>query len=220
MFQWGHDFSAVDTSCSRTRDIPVPAGFNGATTFQPWIPEVKDAMLANLVVSMGPRLFSRGYEKKTHRECRVLCEVSMGPRLFSRGYAPEPVRVGRRVPGFNGATTFQPWIPAFWSLIEALEVVVSMGPRLFSRGYPTKLRKGISLKERFNGATTFQPWIQGSAVQAYCAVGAVSMGPRLFSRGYKIGSDVEASEPIVVSMGPRLFSRGYPRLWWSTTLLC
>ena len=61
--------------------------------------------------------------------------VSMGPRLFSRGYPGCRTPGLRRKRGFNGATAFQPWILAALSLIEKIQNRVSMGPRLFSRGY-------------------------------------------------------------------------------------
>ena len=37
-FQWGHDFSAMDSQGGgKITIIRDEAGFNGATTFQPWI---------------------------------------------------------------------------------------------------------------------------------------------------------------------------------------
>ena len=51
-FQWGHDFSAMDTSGEmyRTR---ISNGFNGAMTFQPWILSTEDGKSNKGNVSMG-----------------------------------------------------------------------------------------------------------------------------------------------------------------------
>ena len=59
-FQWGHDFSAMDRECFQKVDQCVQVGFNGATTFQPWIVNCRIAWEKISKVSMGPRLFSHG----------------------------------------------------------------------------------------------------------------------------------------------------------------
>ena len=88
---------------------------------------------------MGPRLFSRGYVVLSRANLSRANLVSMGPRLFSRGYremfvvcewveefqwghdfSAVDTRIIVHAPRntmscFNGATTFQPWIPRPWS---------------------------------------------------------------------------------------------------------
>ena len=133
-FQWGHDFSAVDTRESRPAP-PVPQCFNGATTFQPWIHELRLLERRRRSGFNGATTFQPWIPGLLRSSC---------PRHWRR---------------FNGATTFQPWI-----LEELLHpgsvVVVSMGPRLFSRGYMQyELIERITALAGFNGATTFQPWI-------------------------------------------------------------
>ena len=89
----------------------------------------------NRDVSIGPRLFSHGYEMGLLLGTTTTQSVSIGPRLFSHGY--RGIRVTTR-PGrwcFNWATTFQPWIQNL-------------------RG------KGEKGNIGFNWATTFQPWIR------------------------------------------------------------
>ncbi len=110
-----------------------PRLFNGATTLQPWIRRRRAANDARRGgSSMGPRLFSRGYDGIRYRIGRGEAS-SMGPRLFSRGYSAQLensfeqpdlqwghdssavdtmrlryTRAARMF--FNGATTLQPWI--------------------------------------------------------------------------------------------------------------
>ena len=183
-FQWGHDFSAVDTG-------HAAAGFGREQG-----------------VSMGPRLFSRGYDLDKKKKIELVdcfngattfqpwirgilrwqrtqpLLVSMGPRLFSRGYfvwLTDRQELNKR---FNGATTFQPWIhvPVYnqYTLIPSFQ----WGHDFSAVDTP---RLGHWLPDRklgFNGATTFQPWIRGQAPVVSVASTQVSMGPRLFSRGY------------------------------------
>jgi len=61
-------------------------------------------------------------------------------------------------PGFNGATTFQPWKWSWASCLGSAGPMASMGPRLFSRGNDLGHRVEELEKLSFNGATTFQPW--------------------------------------------------------------
>ena len=148
--RWGWGSSSVGTGVSMR--------FNGATTLQPWIPLAGRAAFSagNMLqwghdssavdttsgesriqrrkhASMGPRLFSRGYQVvKSALTLRAI--ASMGPRLFSRGYLASPLPRGgwrsclqwghdssavdtgwsssraARWNIFNGATTLQPWI--------------------------------------------------------------------------------------------------------------
>jgi len=58
--QWGHGFSAVETVAQCRHARQDGEGFNGATAFQPWRPELCVRMLEQEPASMGPRLFSRG----------------------------------------------------------------------------------------------------------------------------------------------------------------
>ena len=156
--QWGHDFSAVETICALCISLCSSSGFNGATTFQPW-------------------------------KHRMLCKGT-----------------GMNDNGFNGATTFQPWkrtLPfrAYLAIrglqwghdFSAVETRckghvnfvgrrASMGPRLFSRGN--------------------DPDDEG-----FEAIEVASMGPRLFSRG-NCSAAFTRNHTSAASMGPRLFSRG------------
>ena len=86
--------------------------FNGATAFQPWIPN--DEVIASnpaLAPSMEPRPFSRGYHDTRFWPSRG---------VFFR---------------FNGATAFQPWILDLLQPAPCVEGMPSMEPRPFSRGY-------------------------------------------------------------------------------------
>ena len=54
-FQWGHDFSAMDTWLRPVGLRASARRFNGAMTFQPWIPVVdRDGLPYRTGVSMGP----------------------------------------------------------------------------------------------------------------------------------------------------------------------
>ena len=159
--------------------------FNGATTFQPWILENAWELIdTRLQVSMGPRLFSRGYarEKEIGRDGE---EGFNGATTFQPWIPALEGSCPNKNLGFNGATTFQPWIHEIYarkgsaskhlfqwghdfSAVDTdadiaqtvLGSMVSMGPRLFSRGYFTGANLTDADLSSFNGATTFQPWIR------------------------------------------------------------
>ena len=84
-FQWGHDFSAVDT----------------------W--SVEDALEAMEMFQWGHD-FSAVDTDEDVQLLKHFITVSMGPRLFSRGYGWPRKRQSSSGRCFNGATTFQPWI--------------------------------------------------------------------------------------------------------------
>ena len=184
-FQWGHGFSAVDT----WRTIPIGMSprwrrFNGATTFQPWIPRTTPRREKPKETFQWGHDFSavdtRPGEQQGHpRGSRFNGATTFQPwipprrvrnrtpfRRFNGATTFQPwILRGRlrhsahRSPRFNGATTFQPWIPQ-QALGHHRVVVVSMGPRLFSRGYAGNKEILEGHRAGFNGATTFQPWIR------------------------------------------------------------
>ena len=86
--------------------------------------------------------------------------------------------------GFNGATTFQPWIAG-----RQIWETDSLG------------------QARFNGATTFQPWIGERTT-------AKQVGSSTFQWGHDFSAmdsyDFTSNFIVMayVSMGPRLFSHG------------
>jgi len=133
MLQWGHDFSAVEIPPHDLRMRGNAAGFNGATTFQPWKSMSGCNRCGRCCASMGPRLFSRG-------NCLHGCPCPSCKNTLQWGhdFSAVEILVHRERPDqsklcFNGATTFQPW--------KCLES-----------------RRVGACHHRFNGATTFQPW--------------------------------------------------------------
>ena len=134
-FQWGHDFSAMDRSQAGELALRKMRGFNGATTFQPWIHagSITDLRMAGCV-SMGPRLFSHGYSMNVSGALRRIKTFQWGHDFSAMDTAQSIEYLFDPADGFNGATTFQPWILQGCSWFKLLS-------------------------DSFNGATTFQPWI-------------------------------------------------------------
>ena len=120
----------VCSACSRT------ASFNGATTFQPWIlRSAREGVRLGTAPSMEPRPFSHGYDGGVYTAVRNntnlqwshdlsamdtppdagrgirVSSPSMEPRPFSHGYCWWSCDSSQPTYTFNGATTFQPWIP-------------------------------------------------------------------------------------------------------------
>ena len=131
---------------------------------------------------MGPRLFSRGNTPGHRPETEPPVVLQWG-HDFSAVEIQDCSRLQfSRDPGFNGATTFQPWkcdrpvvLIELYPLLQwghdfsAVEIKgighlgrgiisASMGPRLFSRGNGILVNNDMINSPRFNGATTFQPW--------------------------------------------------------------
>ena len=134
--QWGHSFSAVDTGAS----------------FK-WF---RDQGMLSLA-SMGPQLFSRGYQRG-EEECGIgQAKASMGPQLFSRGYSIWQWQIHSCL-SFNGATAFQPWIREPRPAAPCDGYLLQWG-HSFSAVDTQGARGGNQRRGGFNGATAFQPWI-------------------------------------------------------------
>ena len=85
-FQWGHGFSAMDTTGAVRHCPRCPAGFQWGHGFSAMdTSRWKMRRSGHPCVSMGPWLFSHGYVEGTELGCREEF-VSMGPWLFSHGY--------------------------------------------------------------------------------------------------------------------------------------
>jgi len=138
-------------------------------------------------VSMEPRFFNHGDVNTSGSRWDLGSPVSMEPRFFNHGDRPASPTSSRQCrAGFNGATVFQPWRPAY-NLApprRPQSPVVSMEPRFFNHGDQTaQTRLGQCLRARFNGATVFQPWRQRSVRPGPQRRGRVSMEPRFFNHG-------------------------------------
>jgi len=119
-------------------------------------------LAAGAFASMGPRVFTRGNQRRTfhgkhderplqwgHASSRVETEVlsrlqsgkgaSMGPRVFTRG---------------NPNT----------GELAVNNADASMGPRVFTRGNKERDRSTRGESRRFNGATRLHAWKPGLAV--------------------------------------------------------
>ena len=165
LFQFGHDFSAMETALSARcptvgdvvsirprlfshgdKKITEEAGsrlgsFNSATTFQPWRPQ------------------------PWRRGIRSVWSVSIRPRLFSHGDPVGWLEISdiREIWSFNSATTFQPWRRGSKMASASQNPRVSIRPRLFSHGdNPSDLSKDWTI------------WLRSEQV---------SIRPRLFSHG-------------------------------------
>ena len=108
--QWSHDLSAMDT---RTAASPAPsksASFNGAMTFQPWIPGPpqpgihRPAARFNGAMTFQPWI---PYRRALSPRQRTCFNGAMTFQPWIRSAGP---RSSRRRSCFNGAMTFQPWI--------------------------------------------------------------------------------------------------------------
>ena len=78
-FQWGHDFSAMDTLELGGSSGSHGGGFNGAMTFQPWIP---GGMVETITLIYGFQWghdFSAMDTARAGRGHRPAPRVSMGP---------------------------------------------------------------------------------------------------------------------------------------------
>ena len=82
-FQWGHDFSAMDSFKTNYIEMPV-FRFNGATTFQPWIGFQLEGILQILKGFQWGHDFS-AMDRVMETSIFFSGDVSMGPRLFSHG---------------------------------------------------------------------------------------------------------------------------------------
>jgi len=107
---------------------------------------------------MGPRLFSRGNDKMSHRSTMASAAFNGAATLQSRKFEPSYAPVRRGTP--------------------------SMGPRLFSRGNLFGRNRWMAQSVAFNGAATLQSRKYGR-LRVQSSAGRPSMGPRLFSRGNK-----------------------------------
>ena len=184
LFQWGHDFSAVDT-CDGLRGSDLDSH-----------------------VSMGPRLFSRGYygpwvkgapsserfrwghrfsAVDTSTMIKILKALGLSFQ-WGHGFSAANTRASLTVHQvrefrFNGAMAFQPWILVVVILVIVEVFGVSMGPWLFSRGYRTGTVTSRPTAATFQWGHGFSA-VDTSRRQEFAASGRrVSIGPWLFSRG-------------------------------------
>ena len=134
---------------------------------------------------------------------------SMEPRPFSHGYRPQRRTGSTGTAPFNGATTFQPWIPAI-AATEASDLrSPSMEPRPFSHGYR---RSPAACRNSSNPSMEPRPFSHGYVLAVYANAGSVddpSMEPRPFSHGYVLAVYANAGSVDDPSMEPRPFSHGY-----------
>ena len=173
----------MDTSPRRLRRHRWKTGFNGATAFQPWIPQAcPSPSLSPICASMGPRPFSRGY----HSIHTSRFKYQMG---FNGATAFQPwirtIQSYALLPSFcfNGATAFQPWILWKFEVDTPPSTRLQWGHGLSAvdtgragvlkaRGVTLQWGHGLSAVDTvdyhhddcrhgggFNGATAFQPWI-------------------------------------------------------------
>ena len=157
--QWGHDLSAVETtqkapwwkerhpasmgprpfSRGNKATIPSPesgqAGFNGATTFQPW---------KHGIVATPDRLFI----------------VLQWGHDLSAVETPSAPSSPPQNSGLQWGHDLSAVETTIFPLTREDVALASMGPRPFSRGNGSPGRNPRTILTRFNGATTFQPWKQ------------------------------------------------------------
>ena len=166
------------------RDSPPAGSFNGATTFQPWIRDGDAPVYAAATDLQWSHDLSAMDTARYPFVIRLRLDPSMEPRPFSHGYATGMRRSTPQRPTFNGATTFQPWIPdGAW-----IELAASQWA--------------------FNGATTFQPWIRATIGSDGLASMYLQWSHDLSAMDtrHRERADGAAHTP---SMEPRPFSHGY-----------
>ena len=87
LFQWGHDPEVMVRGPVSPHRRGEEDGFNGATTFQPWI----ELQYARRAIELFKFQWGHDFSAMDREERGV-------------------IKDGNRYEGFNGATTFQPWI--------------------------------------------------------------------------------------------------------------
>ena len=137
--QWSHGFSAMDTAASERRNSPAtdsrlpsmePRLFSHGYTpgctrcasrsmYLQWSHDL--SAMDTRVVPVSSRFLNSlqwshdlsAMDTTSAERCRVsVQQPSMEPRPFSHGYSGESDGWLYRIIAFNGATTFQPWIPS------------------------------------------------------------------------------------------------------------
>ena len=133
LLQWSRDLSVAETLRHRSHRY-FHRRFNGAATFQSRRPRRQREELGSTnLASMEPRPFSRG-DSSIHALVMSARKASMEPRPFSRGDNEGSPYENIRLPGFNGAATFQSRRLAVETSGSSVYNPASMEPRPFSRG--------------------------------------------------------------------------------------
>ena len=160
--QWSHDLSAMDTRDVGGLSQPLQCGFNGAMTFQPWIPRSAlthphrrprlqwshDLSAMDTPGNDSPRGIGIKLQWSHDLSAMDTCSYWAERHAASKS--------------FNGAMTFQPWIPASCTPLRK-SISGFNGAMTF--------QPWICQNRRRNGAMTFQPWIEGR-------IGAADRSPR------------------------------------------
>jgi hypothetical protein len=135
--------------------------------------------------------------------------ASIGRRPFSRGYCGRTRDPSLRTPGFNWATTFQPWIPVYLRIAGVRQPILQLGHDL-SAVDTWSWQGGSRSCTRFNCATTFQPWTPLILIAVAVLVKELQLGHDLSAVDTNT-DEQHVAEKQHASIGPRPFSRGYVR---------
>src|SRR6185369_5346090 len=126
--QWGHASSRVETDHPANRVVAVLLASMGPRVFTRGNVRSSHRVAEHPTASMGPRVFTRGNRHQLIKELPDIL-ASMGPRVFTRGNVLEAGHGHPGFPGFNGATRLHAWKHPL-GYLGPEELFASMGPRV------------------------------------------------------------------------------------------
>ena len=199
----------MDTSRPAVHCEPCSRSFNGATTFQPWIPSSRPINMSPLGVLQWSHDLSAMDTAYRFIAASVHFNPSMEPRPFSHGYRQDWKGSFPFCLAFNGATTFQPWIRLRLATCCCRGQPFN-GATTFQPWIRLRLATCCCRGQPFNGATTFQPWIRRGLSSILSLPGILQWSHDLSAMDTAGAAHTVVADGLP-SMEPRPFSHGYVR---------